>query len=58
MLSGSGDLLVLSELTFSPTDCNEIVISMSGGGLSKISIAFWHSVFLGSGSFACNHSGC
>ena len=56
MLSGPGDLLVSSELTFSPTDCDEIVVSMSGGGSSKISIAFWHSLFLGSGSALASFS--
>ena len=35
MLSGPRDLLVWSELTFSPTDCDEIVISMSGGGSQR-----------------------
>ena len=50
MQSGPGDLLVLSDLTFSFTDCDEIVISASGGNTFEISVAFWHSLFLHLGS--------
>ena len=40
MQSGSEDLLVLSDLTFSYTDCDEIVLSASGGNTFEISVAF------------------
>ena len=41
MQSGPEDLLVpLSDLTFSFTDCDEIIISAIGGNTFEISVAF------------------